>query len=90
MHVNRHCNSWTQKCDQVETEKILEYKDLIIEIQRMWHVKVKVIPVIAEANGTISKSFTQYLSNKSGKHEIKEVQNTAMLGSAHILWKVLM
>jgi hypothetical protein len=56
----------------------------------MWNVKVKVIPVITEANGTISKSFTQYLSNIPGKHEIKEVQNKVILGSAHILRKVLM
>jgi len=53
-------------------------------------VRVKVIPVITEATGTISKSFTQYLSNIPGKREMKEVQNTAILGSAHILWKELM
>jgi hypothetical protein len=28
-----------------KAEKILEYKDLIIEIQCLWNVKVKVIPV---------------------------------------------
>jgi hypothetical protein len=45
-----------------EAEKILKYKDLIIEIQRMWNVKAKVIPVIIGATGTISKSLRQYLS----------------------------
>ena len=40
-----------------ESEKILECRDLITGIQRMWNVKAKVIPVITEATGTISKSF---------------------------------
>jgi hypothetical protein len=40
-----------------EAEKILKYKELTIEIQRMWNVKIKVIPVIIGATGTISKSF---------------------------------
>jgi len=56
-----------------EAEKILKYKDLIIEIQRMWNVKVKVILVIRGATGTSSKSLRQYLSNIPGKHEIKEL-----------------
>jgi len=40
-----------------QPEKILKYKDLTIEIQRMCNVKPKVIPVIIGATGTISKSF---------------------------------
>ena len=40
-----------------ESEKVLKYKDLTVEIQRMWNVKTKVIPVIIGATGTISKSF---------------------------------
>jgi hypothetical protein len=38
-----------------EAEKILKYKDLTIEIQRMWNVNTKMIPVILGATGTISK-----------------------------------
>jgi hypothetical protein len=59
-----------------EAVKVLKYKDLIIEIQCMWNVKAEVIPIIIGATGTISKSFRQYLSNISGKHEIKELQIT--------------
>jgi len=56
----------------------------------MWNVKTKVIPVIIGATGTVSKSFRKYVSNISGKHEVKELQKTAILGTAHVLRKVLM
>ena len=73
-----------------EAKKILKYKDLTIEIQRMWNVKTKVIPVIIGATGTISMSFRKYVSNTPGKHEVKDLQKTAILGTAHTLRKVLM
>jgi len=73
-----------------EDEKILKYKDLTIEIQRMWNVKTKAIQVITGANGAISKSFRKYVSNIPGNHEVKELQKTAILGTAHILRKALM
>jgi len=50
----------------------------------------KVMPVIIGATGTISWSFRKYVSNIPGKHEVKELQKTAILGTAHVLWKVLM
>jgi len=56
----------------------------------MWNVKTKAIPVIIGATGAISKSFRKYVSNIPGKHEIKELQKTAILGTEHILRKVLM
>ena len=37
-----------------EAEKIPKYKDLTIEIQRMWNVKTKVIQVIIGATVTVS------------------------------------
>ena len=72
-----------------EAEKILKYKYLITEIQRMWNVKAKVISVIIGATGTISESLRQYLSNIPGKQEIKGLQQRAVLDTVHILRQVL-
>ena len=71
-------------------EKILKHKDLGIEIQHLWNVKTNVIPLIIGPNGAISKPFRKYLSNITGKQAShKEPQKTAILGTAHILQKVL-
>jgi hypothetical protein len=56
----------------------------------MWNVKARVIPVIIGATGTISKSFRNYVRSIPGNREVRELQKTAILGTAHILWKVLM
>jgi len=74
---------------KIEAEKILKYKDLTIEIQRMWNVKTRVIPVITAETGTIPKSSTKYVSDIAGNHDVKELQKTAILDTAHILRKVL-
>jgi hypothetical protein len=55
----------------------------------MCNVKTKVIQVITEATGSLFKSFSKYLNNVPRKHEIKELQKTALLGTVHILRKVL-
>jgi len=72
-----------------EAEKILKYTDLTIEIQHMWNVKAKVLPVIIGATGTILKLLGLYVSNMLGTNKIKKLQKTAVLGTAHILQKVL-
>jgi GTP cyclohydrolase I len=48
-----------------------------------------VIPITIGATGTISKSFRKYVSNIPGNHEVKELQKTAILDTAHILRKML-
>ena len=73
MFVNRCCDLGRQKCDYEGSQKILKFKDLIIEIPRMWKVNTRVIPVIIGATGTISKSFRKYISNIPGNHEVKEL-----------------
>jgi len=56
----------------------------------MWNVKTRVIPVIIGATGTISKLFRKYMSDIPGNHDVKELQKTAILGTAHILRRVLL
>jgi hypothetical protein len=56
----------------------------------MWNVKTRVIPVITGVTGTILKSFRKYVSTIPGNHDVRELQKTAVLGTAHILQKVLM
>jgi hypothetical protein len=72
-----------------EAKKIIKYEDLTIEIQRMWNVKTKQNPIIIDATGTIPKPFRKYVSNIPGSHEFKKLQKTTILGTAHILRKVL-
>jgi hypothetical protein len=52
-------------------------------------VKTRVIPVITGATGTISKSFRKQMSNIPGHNDVKELQKKAILGTAHVLRKVL-
>jgi hypothetical protein len=73
----------TETLIKEEAEKILRYKDHIIEIQRMWNVKAKVIPVISGANGTIWKSLRPYLSNIPGRRDIKELKKKKSCWALH-------
>ena len=70
-----------------EAEKILKYKDLTIEIEHMWNV---IDTSNNRGDWDYLKSFRKYVSNIPGKHEVKELQKTAILGTAHIRLKVLM
>ena len=72
-----------------EAEKILKYKDLVMEIQCMWNVKAKVTTVITGVTVATSESLSQYLSNIPGKREIKWLQKTVILCASHRLWIVL-
>jgi hypothetical protein len=52
----------------------------------MWNVKAT--SLIVGATGTISETLRKYQNNVVGKHEIRELQKTAILVSASILPKV--
>jgi len=74
---------------QKEAEKKLKNKSLCIEIQRMWNVKCTIIPVVIGATGIVTRSLRKNLEAVLGKHLIDSLQKTAILGTSHIIQKVL-
>jgi len=56
---------------------------------RPWSVSTRVIPMIIGAAGTIVESFRKYPSSMLRNHDIEELQEAAILDTAHILRKVL-
>ena len=71
------------------TEKLSKYKDLEIEINRMWGTKTTTIPVVIGALGLVKKGLEKYTDNIPGNINIQEVQKIALLGTAHIIRRVL-
>ena len=66
------------------TEKLSKYKDLEIETSRMWGMRTETILVIIGALGAIKKGLETYLGRS-----ISEQQKITLLGTAHILRRVL-
>jgi hypothetical protein len=52
-------------------------------------MKCFIIPVITGATGIVTKGLNKYLETIPGKHSIDSVQETAVLGTLHIIRKVL-
>ena len=66
-----------------------KYVDLQIECQRMWNKRVQAIPVIIGATGVIDKNTKKYIGKIPGHHNIYMLQRLAILGTGHIMRKVL-
>jgi hypothetical protein len=62
---------------------------LTLEIQHVWNVKTKLLPLKIGVSGTIANSIRS-LEKITVEYETKELQQTDMLGTAHIYRKLLM
>jgi hypothetical protein len=62
---------------------------IIIIIIRMWNLKCTITPIVIGATGKVTRSLKKNLEAVPGKHSIDSPQKTAILGTSHIIRKVL-
>ena len=74
---------------QKESEKKLQYKSLGTEIQRMWNLKCTIISVIIGATEIVKRSLRKNVEDILRKHSIDSLQKTVILGTSHVIRKVL-
>ena len=68
---------------------IKKYKDLEIEVSRMWNVWIKIVPFIIEALRTIKNGLDQKLLLIAEQPSSTEVQKVTVMNNAHISFEVL-
>jgi hypothetical protein len=74
---------------QKEAEKKLKYKSLCIEIQQMWNMQCMIIPEVIGVTRMVTKGLKKNLEAIPGKHSVDSLQKPAVLGTSHIIRKVL-
>ena len=72
-----------------EFDKLSKYKDLEIEIQKMWHLKTTIVPVIVGALGVVKKSMQEHIDKIPGQPLLQEIQKIVLTSTSHILRKTL-
>jgi hypothetical protein len=55
----------------------------------MWNLKCTIIPIVIGATGIVTRSLKKNLEAVPGKHSKDSLQKTAILGTSHIIRKVL-
>ena len=81
--------SGDNRIEEKEKDKIEKYQDLGRELQKIWNVKVKIIPLVVGSLGAVPKQFGNRLKQMGITVGTAQVQKTVLLGTARILRKVL-
>ena len=77
------------KCCAKGSRKEVKIQEFMYLIKRMWNLKCTIIPIIIGATGIATRSLRKNLEAVPGKHPIDSLQKTAILGTSHIIRKVL-
>ena len=77
------------RIEQKEKENVDKYQDLKRELQKLWDMRVKVVPIVTGALGTPPKEIKNKVEEQGIEVSFEEMQKTVLLQSARILRKVL-
>ena len=55
----------------------------------MWNMKCMIIPTVTRATGIVTEGSKRNVESTPGKHSTDSLQETAVLGTSHIMRKVL-
>ena len=70
-----------------ETGKLSKYKDLEIDISRIWKLRTQIVPVIIGALETFEEGLDQNLQLLPGHLSVIELQKVALISTAQSMGK---
>ena len=68
-----------------EYEKKDKYLDLARELKKLWNMKVRIIPIVIGAFGTVTKGLLKGLEDLEVIGKVETIQTTALLRTVRIL-----
>ena len=68
-----------------ENEKKDKYLDFARELKKLWNMKVRIVPIVIGALGTITKGLLKGLEDLKIGGRVETIQTTALLRMARIL-----
>ena len=77
------------RIEEKEKDKMEKYQDLGRELQKIWNVKVKIMPLVVGCLGAISTQFGNRLKKIGITVGTAQVQKTVLPGTIRILRKVI-
>ena len=78
-----------QRIKLKECEKRDKYLDHARELKKLWNMKLKIIPIVVGAFGTVTKGLLKGLEDLEVGGRVETIPTTALLKTARILRSVL-
>jgi len=73
----------------IPADRNVVQKEAVNKLKYTWNLKCSIIPVIIGATAIVTRSLRKNLEDIPGKHSIDSLQKTSILGTSHIIRKVL-